>query len=236
MKFTRKISDALTDLVGDIKKNQVAKPLPDIRDGLVKVNLGCGLRVSSGWLNIDGSLNALIAKWPSWVHKVFYDLSGAKNYYEFAAYSNILQSNRFLFHNLSLGLPLNQESVDYIYSSHFFEHIFREDARRLLKQCRLALKSGGCLRISVPDLSYAVSLYSKGRAEEMLNEFFFVSGQGSYLARHKYMYDFELLKFELEQAGFDEIRRCSFQCGQTPNLNELDNYPEISLYVEARKH
>jgi Holliday junction resolvase len=41
----------------------------------------------------------------------------------------------------------------------------------------------------------------------------------------------------LEKAGFSEVRRCAF--GQTgspfPEIVELDNRPEESLFVEARK-
>lgn len=60
--------DLSVNILGKIKRNRKVIPPPDVRDGLVKINLGCGLRVASGWLNIDGSLNALIASWPNWVH------------------------------------------------------------------------------------------------------------------------------------------------------------------------
>jgi predicted SAM-dependent methyltransferase len=94
------------------------------------------------------------------------------------------------------------------------------------------LKPGGTIRISIPDLAYAISLYGLGRKTEML-DYFFEQGKGSYLGRHKYMYDFELLKAALEQAGFANIRRCQYQKGETPDIQILDHYPDISLFVEA---
>jgi hypothetical protein len=43
----------------------------------VKINLGCGLAVAPGWINVDASLNAFFASWSSGVHKVLYKLSGS---------------------------------------------------------------------------------------------------------------------------------------------------------------
>lgn len=229
----RSLIDFFINILGKIKRNQKISPVPDLRDGLVKINLGCGLRVASGWLNIDGSLNALIAFWPSWTHRLVYRFSGSHSYYTLDEYCGILESHSFLYHDLSHSLPLYDNSVDYIYSSHFLEHLFKDDAAELLKSCARALKPGGTIRISIPDLAYAVSLYGLGRKTEMLDDYFFVEGKGSYLARHKYMYDFELIKAALEQAGFSTITRCEYQKGKTPDIKVLDVYPEVSLFVEA---
>ena len=220
-------------ILGKIRRNRKVTPPPDVRDGLVKVNLGCGLRVDSGWLNIDGSLNALIASWPHWIHRLLYRFSGSQNYYSLDEYCGILENHTFFYHDLSISLPVHNSSVDFIYSSHFFEHLFKDDAAALLKSCALALRPGGSIRISIPDLAYAVTLYSLGRKIEMLDDYFFVEGKGSYLARHKYMYDFELIKDALEEAGFSNVTRCEYQQGKTPDILKLDVYPAVSLFVEA---
>ena len=67
----------------------------------------------------------------------------------------------------------------------------------------------------------------------MLDDYFFVEGKGSYLARHKYMYDFELIKNVLEDVGFSGVTRCQYQQGRVPDIDFLDVYPDISLFVEA---
>jgi predicted SAM-dependent methyltransferase len=229
----RGLIDFSINVLGKIKRNRKISPPQDLRDGLVKVNLGCGLRVVSGWLNIDGSLNALIASWPNWTYRLIYRFSGSHNYYSLDEYCRILENHAFLYHDLSTSLPLHENSVDFIYSSHFFEHLFKDDAAMLLNLCARALKPGGTIRISIPDLAYAVSLYALGRKTEMLDDYFFVEGKGSYLARHKYMYDFHLLKVALEQAGFSDVTRCEYQQGKTPDIQSLDVYPEVSLFVEA---
>lgn len=233
MSYLREAIDFSINAVGKIKRNRKIYPLKDERDGLVKINLGCGLRVAQGWLNIDGSLNAMFASWPNWVHKILYRLSGARQYYSLEQYSAILGNHQFLYHDLALSLPLHDNTVDFIYSSHFFEHLFKDDAANLLKACAQALKLGGIIRISIPDLAYAVFLYGLGKKTEMLEDYFFVSGRGSYLARHKYMYDFDLIKTVLEQAGFSDVTRCEYRQGKTPDVEMLDVYPDVSLFVEA---
>lgn len=233
MSYSRGSVDFLINVAGKLRRNRKAYPLKDERDGFVKINLGCGLRVAKGWLNIDGSLNAMFSSWPNWMHKILYRLSGARQYYSLKQYCAILENHQFLYHDLALSLPLYDNSVDFIYSSHFFEHLFKDDAANLLKACAQALKPSGIIRISIPDLAYAVSLYGLGRKTEMLEDYFFVSGKGSYLARHKYMYDFDLLKTALEQAGFSNITRCEYRKGKTPEAEILDVYPDVSLFVEA---
>lgn len=233
MSYLRESIDFSINAVGKIKRNRKIYPPKDERDGLVKINLGCGLRVAKGWLNIDGSLNAMFASSPNWMHKIFYRLSGARQYYSLEQYCAILGNHQFLYHDLALSLPLHDNTIDFIYSSHFFEHLFKDDAANLLKACAQGLKPGGMIRISIPDLAYAVSLYGLGKKTEMLEDYFFVAGKSSYLARHKYMYDFDLIKTALEQAGFSNVKRCKYQQGETPDIELLDVYPEASLFVEA---
>jgi len=233
MSYLSWIIDFSIDAVGKLRRNRKVYPPKDERDGLVKVNLGCGLRVVQGWLNIDGSLNAMLASWPNWIHKILYRFSGARQYYSLEKYCDILKNHQFIFHDLAISLPLYENTVDSIYSSHFFEHLFKDDAANLLNACAKALKCGGIIRISVPDLAYAVSLYGLGKKTEMLEDYFFVSGKGSYLARHKYMYDFDLIRTALEQAGFSGVTRCEYGQGKTSDLEMLDVYPDVSLFVEA---
>jgi len=150
----RNFIDFSISILGKVSRNHRISPRADVRDGLVKVNLGCGLRVADGWLNIDGSLNALIASWPHWTHRFSYRFSGSHNYYNLDKYCEILENSIFLYHDLSISLPLRENLVDFVYSSDFFEHLFKDDAARLLKSCLRALRPGGTIRVSIPDLAY----------------------------------------------------------------------------------
>lgn len=47
--------------------------------------------------------------------------------------------------------PWESGSMSFIYSEHFFEHLFLDEAISLLAECRRVLMDGGTLRIVVPD-------------------------------------------------------------------------------------
>ena len=235
MSFVRSLIDSSTAIIGRLRRGQRITPEKDGRDGLVKVNLGCGLAIAPGWTNVDASLNALVASWPRWIHKVLYRLSGSNRYYSLEQYCDLLENPVFIHHDLSHSIPLKDQTADFVYSSHFLEHLFKRDAERLLTDSFRALKSGGVVRICIPDLAYAVSLYARGEKTAMLENYFFVEDKESQLARHKYMYDFELLQSLLEKIGFSQVVRCAYQEGQTPDLKLLDNRPEETLFVEAIK-
>lgn len=233
MRVLRRVIDGASRLVGTLKRNQlisIAKSKPPI-----KVNIGCGLSVAPGWINIDGSLNALVATLPSFFHKLAYRFTGASRYYSKEDYCRLLGDHRFIHHDLVHGIPLADETADFVYSSHFLEHLSRFDGVSLIGEMFRVLKRSGITRLSVPDLKYAISLYEKGEKEKMLTAYFFVEDDESFYARHKYLYDYEMLREIMCQEGFRNVSRCDFRKGRTPDLSVLDNRPEESLFIEAEK-
>jgi SAM-dependent methyltransferase len=225
--------DNSVKFLGWILSNRKIKPSLRHASGRLCVNLGCGLAVLPGWINVDASLNALFAGSPSWLLRLLYGATGASRYYSIDEYRSILSNQHFAFHDLARSFPFRESSLDVIYSSHFFEHLFKMDAERLMRDAFTSLKPGGVMRIAIPDLAYAIELYRSGKKRHMLESYFFVEDLSSFLARHKYMYDFELLEEALRRAGFLRIKRCNFQQGVTPDIHLLDNRPEETLYVEA---
>jgi predicted SAM-dependent methyltransferase len=235
VRFSRCAVNGITLFLGKLKKRQRVT-LPEVYTRQqVKINIGCGLAVAPGWVNIDGSFNALVAALPRFLHLLVYRFSGARRYYKRSEYCRLLGEHFFIHHDLSYGLPLADGVADFVYSSHFLEHLFQKDAEYLLKEMYRVLKPGGTLRISVPDLKYAIALYQSGDKEKMLTSYFFVEDDGSYYARHKFMYDFEMLAEVLRNIGFKEVNQCSFQQGHTPDIKVLDNRPEESLFIEAKR-
>ena len=235
MNVVRLIIDNAVRLIGWARSQRRITPETRRSDGRVCVNLGCGLAVAPGWINVDASLNALIGGAPGWMLRIFYRASGASRYYSLEQYCGLLQDHCFVFHDLARSFPFHAESVDVIYSSHFFEHLFKNDAERLMRDAFAALKPGGVMRIAVPDLGHAVGLYQIGQKQRMLEDYFFVDDLTSYLARHKYKYDFELLEAALRRAGFQNVKRCAFQEGATPDISLLDNRPDETLFVEVSR-
>ena len=59
-----------------------------------------------------------------------------------------------------VNLPLDDNSVDLIYSSHTFEYFDREYADVVLQKWKKKLKDGGILRFAIPDFKMYAKLYS----------------------------------------------------------------------------
>ena len=222
--------EALTLLLGWVYRRRCIQPPA----GLVRVNLGSSLRVAPGWINVDGSLSAFVARLPTPLLRLVYRLGSVREWYSQDAYINILRNNVFVFHNLNYGIPLPDESVDFVYSSHLLEHLYKENGACLVQECFRTLRKGGRIRIVVPDLEYAFSLYRQGEKERALDLFYLRSCSGL-LGRHEYMYDFDLLAALLTKTGFAQVERCAYQQGSLLDLRLLDHMPEESLFVEAVK-
>lgn len=234
MKLLRSSIEAANTLLARIKAGRRLQPPLDLAH--VRLNLGCGLAVAPGWINIDGSINALIANFPAFTHSLFYRLTGARAYYSKEEYCRLLGGNIFVHHDLSANIPYPDQSADVIFSSHFLEHLYHDQALSLIRECYRCLKPSGLLRLSIPDLEYAVGLYHQGRKEAMLKNYFFVEDDDNHFSRHKYMYDFPMLANILKKTGFSDITRCEYRQGKMPDIDILDNRPDESLFVEAKKN
>ena len=64
-------------------------------------------------------------------------------------------------YDLSKGIPLENDSVDFVYSSHMLEHLPKIEAEKLLREAYRVLKKGGIIRIAVPDLEAIAREYLK---------------------------------------------------------------------------
>jgi predicted SAM-dependent methyltransferase len=120
----------------------------------IMLNIGCGYaNVPEHWVNIDNSLNARLAKHPR-IRKVLYKIKVLpRRLYELPWPDSIM------IWDIRRGLPFANSSVRYIYASHLLEHLKREEAEFVLKECYRALKKGGIIRIVVPDLECAIREY-----------------------------------------------------------------------------
>jgi len=132
-------------------------------------------------------------------------------------------------------LPFNDGSVEFVYSSHFLEHIPFDTAKALLFDAQRVMVKGGGIRISVPDMAlfirkyeakdtdfYNKKRYKGGTIGLQLCNVFFENGE------HFCMYDFEFLCYLLDATGFMNIERANYD-------PSLDNRPEHSLIVMAVK-
>ena len=219
----------LARTAGWLGRRRVVRPGP----GPVLVNLGSSLVVAPGWINVDGSLSALAASWPPLAQRLIYRLTSVRALMPEREFLATLRSSRFVHHLLEYGIPLPSACADVIFSSHLLEHLSRPDGEQMLREAWRVLKPGGRIRIDVPDLAKVIELYQAGEKRQALEGLFAYSDVG-FFARHRYMYDFDVLRDALERVGFRQVEQCPFGVGRVPDLAILDNRPE-SLCVEAVK-
>ena len=61
--------------------------------------------------------------------------------------------------NLLVGLPFKENTFDVIYSSHFIEHIPKDQLEIFLSDCLRVLKPKGVIRLITPDLEFLAQEY-----------------------------------------------------------------------------
>ncbi len=207
---------------------------------LLKLNLGCGRNVLPGWVNIDNSPSVLLTGRP-WVKKTAHALG--------VITKEQLETNwpaDIVWRDLTKRWPYGENTVDRIYSSHFLEHLSRDEGEAVLREACRALKPEGLFRLVVPDLVFHATRYlrkvaeSDGVGREPHDEFL-RNIYGAFLEKrrkglhHKYMYDWFTLRFLLKSVGFSSVVRQSYQVSADEELARLDNRPEDSLHIDARK-
>ena len=143
------------------------------------------------------------------------------------------------------GLPLEDESLDYIVSIHALPMISLRDIHAVLLELRRMLKPGGVLRLCLPDLDRGIRAYLDGQREYFLVPEDDVKSYGGQFITHMLWYGYTVTLFTadfieelLGQAGFREIEHCSFRQTRSqfgPGILELDNRENESLFVEAVK-
>lgn len=205
-------------------------------ENLKSLNLGCGLSVAPGWINIDNSPNARLAKYPL-LRKVLWKL-GLLSELHYA----VKWPASVVTCDLRKRLPYADSTIDYVYTSHFLEHLSQSAAQKLLVEVFRVMKPGGLLRVVVPDLAIAVRQYvaatqanphDANAATEFLH-FLQLSRPGT-RDPHLWMYDAPSLAAMLHDCGFIKAVVCEYKKGRMPDCDILDNRPSDSLHLEAEK-
>lgn len=149
--------------------------------------------------------------------------------------------------DLSISIPFENNSVDFIFNEHFLEHLTVEEGQVFLKDCKRVLKDGGVLRISMPDLETTVKDYFNPNWKEDKKEYYkkfgleFIKTKAEKINinfrswGHKWLYDKEELERRLKEAGFKNIKFCELKESDYPELRNLETRNESTLIAEVVK-
>jgi len=214
------------------------------KDISLKINIGCGNTPTKGWRNYDNSWSVRLAKKKvlTYILWKFWFLSEAQDkFISFAENANIMWADGIK------RIPENDSSVDVIYSCHMVEHLEKPDVASFFKEARRILKSGGIIRLAVPNIKYQVDNYLKdGDADKFIENIHLTRKKPNtiitkikYLIigdrNHQWMYDGKSLCNLLSSAGFEEPR--ILEPGLTtipdPGMLDLKERSPESVFVEA---
>jgi ubiquinone/menaquinone biosynthesis C-methylase UbiE len=140
------------------------------------------------------------------------------------------------------GLPVADESIEYIVSQHALQELKIADLKQALRELHRVLKSHGVLRLGLADLNRAITAYQSGHWEFFLvNDWQTLSGNFiTYLLWYSYnrsLFTPDFAAELLRKAGFREVHQVAYRqtASPYPEIVELDARPEESFYIEAFK-
>jgi predicted SAM-dependent methyltransferase len=211
---------------------------------LDRLNLGSAYNVAPGWVNIDNSPSVWLSK-----HNTVRHLLQKVNLINESTQQSWQVD--LIFHDVRHGLPWPDQSVRYIYTSHLLEHLSPQGGERLLQECYRVMKSGGILRVVVPDLMLYAQHYidaitsGASKCEDIpsfsaTENFLEIVGVHfgntvSFRCPHRWMYDACSLARYLAKVGFVKIEQKAYREGRVPDLEILDTRPDDSLHMEAER-
>jgi len=182
--------------------------------GLIRINVGCGLSPTPGWENYDNSASIWIARYRPLISMLkIAGLSGEgrKQAIEWHRMHPVVR-----WANATKRIPVNDASVDVLYSSHMLEHLDGAEVDAFLRECLRVLAPGGILRVAVPDLERRIDKYIISKDADEFMSSLHVMGEKpkSILAKlvwlivgprhHSWMYDGPSLCRTLSAHGFLE--------------------------------
>lgn len=207
---------ALFELKSWLGRNFI-KSNPKLKEEKNYLNLGCGSNYVDGYINADF-------------------------FYRFKFWKKDIKNLEW---QLDLRYPLkcDNEAFDGIFTEHTLEHLYPDDARRLLLELHRILKKDSIIRITVPDIEKYVKYYNKDYNEYDAESFKNRYKTGCSAIRnitqnyfHFSSWDFEELKRYLEEVGFKDIKKQDFGITQDEKLNlDLKERSWETVYVEAKK-
>jgi predicted SAM-dependent methyltransferase len=138
------------------------------------------------------------------------------------------------------------ESVALVATVHSLEHLspFPDGLQKALKEFHRVLKPGGVIRIVVPDLMKVARKYVAGEDLKDIYDGPFHEGPDFPATRmqffcrawqHTVLFDEQLLRHFIEEAGFRNFRVMPFGVSEVPELCGIDRFMSESIVCQTYK-
>ena len=202
-----------------------------VKDTKIRLHIGAFDYVMPGWINTDITPHIFVSKIP-FVPLIMYKL-GLISKERYIEHKKGVFKNLY-YMDLTKQLPLKDNSVEAVFSSHVFEHLFIDEVELLIHEIKRVLIPGGICRIVVPDLEKIVACWNVNDPREFLQNIFDIAKRSAVKNQHHSGFTGSFLTRLFMDAGFAECQICSYKVGRCPNIDKLDNRPD-SLFFEAIK-
>ena len=155
---------------------------------------------------------------------------------------NVDISGADINHDLTKGVPLDDNTVDAVYSSHVFEHIPYRELLKVIKEINRVLKPGGKLLVCVPNAGLYLRAYFNNEMFLDYDEMYIPAkvntnskiDQLNYIAYlngdHTFMFDEENIINIIKKCDFKDVEFRDFD----PEIDVKERDFE-SMYVKACK-
>lgn len=244
--------DAHSRAGGGQSTNLAEAPMSSLSHGIdtaqaasrLQLNLGCGPHAVEGWVNLDGSWGARLAK-----HRLLKRALRSAGILP-AGVLDTGWSSSVVVHDVRKRLPFGDSLFSAVYASHLLEHVYFNEGQRLLAECFRVLRAGGVLRMVVPDLRAIITEYvsspdkfdgttGNGSIEtsaDRVNHRLLFRGTtppgGSALYRlyssstdfhsHKWMYDAQSLTHHLRRRGFVQVTQRGYRESRISDIASIE--------------
>lgn len=142
------------------------------------------------------------------------------------------------------GLPFQSDSFDYAVSIHALGELPYPDLVPALEELRRVVKTGGFVRLCLPDLDRAIAAYHQRDDAYFLvpdEDARSIGGklivQLTWYGYSRSLFTNDFIEELLDKAGFAEVIRCVYKqtASQYTEIVDLDDRENESLFVEAVK-
>jgi len=142
-------------------------------------------------------------------------------------------SEIYLNHDLSKGIPALNNSVDVIYNCHFLEHLSYQDGIQFLCNSHLVMKEGAIMRILVPDLElWCIKYLQHDRAflDDYRNRYLgnaYPTDASIFMGMlhnhgHKMGWDYDTLRHWLLRIGFKDVCQTGYRESRLMDIDKLE--------------
>jgi len=154
--------------------------------------------------------------------------------------TDIEASETTAYLDLTERFPLDNDTIDYVFTEHGIEHIPYAQGLGMLREAFRVLRPGGKIRVVTPDFEFLKALHNPEKSDvqkayiassieqwlggsappypemHVINNFFRNWG-------HQFIYDEPSLTDALATAGFTGIKRCELNKSDDPVFRNLEN-------------